>query len=114
VSACGISLIFASHIQRILRLAAINLSDNHFMLPPAKVVSHGLLAVQKYLQDPPAAASRALEACLSQQSQEIAASFANAVVDLVAWQLATTASISPGCGMQWCALLKSRQLPAPN
>jgi hypothetical protein len=113
VSACGFGFIFASHIQRLLRLAAIDLSDNNFMLPPAKTVADGLHAVQKYLHDPPAAASRALESCLAQQLADVATSAAAAVVDLITWQTATTSSVSPGCGMMWCTLLKSRHRPAP-
>jgi hypothetical protein len=113
ISACGIGFIYASHIQRLLRLAAVSLSDNNFMLPPSKTVASGLLAVQRYLQDPPAAASRALESCLSQQLSDVAVSAAAAVVDLIAWQTATTSSVSPGCGLMWCTLLKSRHYPSP-
>lgn len=108
ISACGLGFIYASHIQRLLRLAGIDLSDNNFMIPPSKTVADGLLAVQKYLQDPPAAASRALESCLTQQLSDVAVSAATAVVDLIAWQTATTSSLSPGCGLMWCTLLKSR------
>jgi hypothetical protein len=50
MSACGFGFIFASHIQRLLRLAALTLADNVFMLPPAKIVDQGLIAVQKYLR----------------------------------------------------------------
>ena len=114
ISACGLGFIYASHIQRMLRLAAIDLSDNNFMLPPSKTVADGLLAVQKYLQDPPAVASRALEACLTQQLSDVAASAAGAVVDLIAWQTATTSTVSSGCGFMWCTLLKSRHLLHPH
>ena len=111
VSACCFGFIFASHIQRLLRLAAVDLSDNNFMLPPSKTVAEGLLAVQKYLQDPPVVASRALESCLAQQLSDVAISAASAVIDLVAWQTATTSGVSLGCGYMWCTLLKSRHPP---
>jgi hypothetical protein len=111
VSACGFGFIFALHIQRLLRLAAVDLSDNNFMLPPSKTVAEGLLAVQKYLQDPPVAASRALESCLAQQLSDVAISAATAVIDLTAWQTATTSCVTSGCGFMWCTLLKSRHLP---
>ncbi len=47
ISGCGFGFIFASQIQRLLRVATLDISDNVFMLPPAKIVAGGMLAVQK-------------------------------------------------------------------